>query len=61
MAWDVGCLTHLYFHLPLIKPTKAEWTLKVKGETKKKKVKGETVLDHLVFWFSHADQQVKTR
>ena len=23
--------------------------------------KGETVLDHVVFWFSCADQQVKTR
>ena len=40
-AWDVGYLTHLYFHLHLIKPTKAEWTLKVKGET---------ALDHVVFW-----------
>ena len=59
-AWDVGYLTHLYFHPHLIKPTKAEWTLKVKGETKKKKVKGETVLDHVVFWFGCADQQVKT-
>ena len=29
-AWDVGYLTHLCFHLHLIKPTKAEWTLKVK-------------------------------
>ena len=45
------CLTHLCFHLHLIKPTKAEWTLKVKGET---------VLDHVVFWFSRADWQVKT-
>ena len=51
-AWDVGYLTHLYFHLHLIKPTKAEWTLKVKGET---------VLDHVVFWFDHANRQVKTR
>ena len=51
-AWDVGYLTHLYFHAHLIKPTKAEWTLKVKGET---------VLDHVVFWFSFADQQEKTR
>ena len=51
-AWDVGYLTHLYFHLHLIKPTKAEWTLKVKGET---------VLDHMVFWLGCADQQVKTR
>ena len=51
-AWDVGYLTHLYFHLHLIRPTKEEWTLKVKGET---------VLDHVVFWFSCADQQVKTR
>ena len=50
-AWDVGYLTHLYFHLHLIKPTKAEWTLKVKGET---------VLDHVVFWFGCADRQVKT-
>ena len=40
MTWDVGYLTHLCFHLHLIKPTKAEWTLKVKGET---------VLDHEVF------------
>ena len=47
----MGYLTHLYFHLHLIKPTKAEWTLKVKGET---------VLDHVVFWFDHANQQVKT-
>ena len=52
MAWDVGYLTHLYFHLHLIKATKAEWTLKVKGET---------VFDHVVFWFGCADQQVKTR
>ena len=46
-AWDMGYLTHLYFHPHLIKPTKAEWTLKVKGET---------VLDHVVFWFSCADR-----
>ena len=51
-AWDMGYLTHLYFHPHLIKPTKAEWTLKVKGET---------VLDHMVFWFGCADRQVKTR
>ena len=51
-AWDMGYLTHLYFHPHLIKPTKAEWTSKVKGET---------VLDHVVFWFSCADWQVKTR
>ena len=51
MACDVGCLTQLYLHPPLIKPTKAEWILKVKGET---------VLDHMVFWFSFADRQVKT-
>ena len=51
-AWDVGYLTHLYFHPHLIKPTKAEWTLKVKGET---------VFDHVVFWFGCADRQVKTR
>ena len=52
MARDVGYLTHLYFHPHLIKPTKAEWTLKVKGET---------VLDQVVFWFGCADWQVKTR
>ena len=40
MAWDMGYLTHLCFHPHLIKSTKAEWTLKVKGET---------VLDHVVF------------
>ena len=51
-AWDVGYLTHLYFHPHLIKPTKEEWTLKVKGET---------ILDHVVFWFGWADWQVKTR
>ena len=28
MAWDRGCLTHLCFHPHLIKPTKAEWTLR---------------------------------
>ena len=50
-SWDVGYLTHLYFHSHLIKPTKTEWTLKVKGET---------VLDHVLFWFGCADQQVKT-
>ena len=50
-ALDMGYLTHLFFYLHLIKPTKAEWTLKVKGET---------VLDHVVFWFGCADQQVKT-
>ena len=48
----MGYLTHLYFHLHPIKPTKPEWTLKVKGET---------VLDHMVFWFGRADRQVKTR
>ena len=47
----MGYLTHLYFHPHLIKPTKAEWTLKVKGEA---------VLDHMGFWFGCADQQVKT-
>ena len=51
MAWDMGYLTHLCFHPHLIKPTKAEWTLKVKGET---------VLDQVVFWFGSADWQVKT-
>ena len=50
-AWNMGYLTHLCFHLHLIKSTKAEWTLKVKGET---------VLDHVVFWFSCADRQVNT-
>ena len=50
-AWDVGYLIHLYFHPYMIKPTKAKWTLKVKGET---------VLDHVVFWFGCADQQMKT-
>ena len=51
-AWDVGYLTHLYFNPHLIKPTKAEQTLKVKGET---------VFNHVVFWFGCADRQVKTR
>ena len=51
MAWDVGYLIHLCFHLHLIKPTKAGPTLKVKGET---------VLSHVVFWFGCADWQVKT-
>ena len=46
----MGYLTHLCFYLHLIKPTKAEWTLKVNGET---------VLDHMVFWFDHANEQVK--
>ena len=31
-AWDVGYLTHLCFHPYLIKPNKAEWTLKAKGD-----------------------------
>ena len=35
----------------MIKPTKAERTLKVKGET---------VLDHVVFWLGRANWQVKT-
>ena len=47
MAWDMGYLTRLCFHLHPIKPTKAERTLKVKEET---------VVDHVVFWFGHADQ-----
>ena len=51
-AWDMGYLTHLCFHPHLIKPTKAEWTLKVKGET---------VLDHVVSWFGCADRQMKAR
>ena len=50
-AWDMGYLTHLCFHLHPIKPTKPEQTLKAKGET---------VLDYVVFWFGHVDQQVKT-
>ena len=49
MAWDMGYLTRLCFHLHLIKPTKAELTLR------------EKVLDLVVFWFFHADWQVKTR
>ena len=51
MASDVGYLTHLCFHLHPIKPIRAEWTLKVKGET---------VFNHVVFWFGHAHSQVKT-
>ena len=51
-AWNMGYLTHLDFHPHLIKPTKAEWTLKVKEKT---------VLDHVVFWCGCADQQGKTR
>ena len=47
----MGYLTHLCFHPHPIKPTKAEQTLKVKGET---------VLDHVEFWFGHADGQRKT-
>ena len=39
MAWDVGYLTHLCFHPHLIISTKEAQTLKVKGET---------VLDHMV-------------
>ena len=30
MAWDMVYLTHLCFHPHLIKPTKAEWTLREK-------------------------------
>ena len=30
MAWDMEYLTHLCFHPHLIKPTKAEWTLREK-------------------------------
>ncbi|MXQ97825.1 hypothetical protein E5288_WYG013841 [Bos mutus] len=41
----------LLANFPLLKSTKAERTLKVKGET---------VLDHVVFWFCRADRQVKT-
>ena len=50
-AWDVGYLIHLYFHPYMIKPTKAKQTLQVKGET---------ILYHVVFWFGHAEWQVKT-
>ena len=50
-GWDVGYLPHLYFHLHLIKPTKAEWALKLRGET---------VLDHMTFWFGCADWQMKS-
>ena len=52
MAWDMGYLTHLCFHPHPIKPTKAEPTSKIRGET---------VLDHVVFWFGHAGRQVKIR
>ena len=48
----MGYLTDLCFHPHLIKPTKAERTLKVKGET---------VSFHVVLWFGHAKWQVKTR
>ena len=44
MAWDMGYLTHLCFHTHLIKPTKAEWTLREKLHLKVR----ETVLDHVV-------------
>ena len=47
----MGYLIHLCFHLHLIKPTKAEQTLKVRGET---------TLDNVVFWFNRTDQQVKS-
>ena len=39
-AWELGYITHMYFHPHLIKPTKAKWTLKFKRKT---------VLDHVVF------------
>ena len=52
MAWDMGYLIHLCFHLHPIKPTKAEPTFKIRGET---------VLDHVVFWFGRAGRQVKIR
>ena len=44
MAWDMGYLTHLCFQAH-------------QGRTD---FKGETVLDHVMFWFSCADRQVKT-
>ena len=44
MAWDMGYLTHLCFQAH-------------QGRTD---FKGETVLDHMMFWFSCADRQVKT-
>ena len=45
MAWDMGYLTHLCFQAH-------------QGRTD---FKGETVLDHVMFWFSCADRKVKTR
>ena len=48
----MGYLIHLCFHLHPIKPTKAEPTFKIRGET---------VLDHVVFWFGRASRQVKIR
>ena len=48
MAWDVGYLIPLCFHPYPIKPTKPEWSLKVKGET---------VLEHVVFWLGHDDRR----
>ena len=50
-AWDMGYLIHLCFHLHLIKPTKAEQTVKVRGET---------ILDNVVFWFNRTNHQVKS-
>ena len=47
----MGYLTHMCLHPHLIQPSKAEQTLEVKGET---------VLDHVVFWFGSADWQEKT-
>ena len=47
----MGYLTHMCLHPHLIQPSKAEQTLEVKGET---------VLDYVMLWFSHANWQVKT-
>ena len=44
-AWDVGYLTHLCFYPHPIKPTNAEWTLKLRRNSR----------GHVVFWFGHAD------
>ena len=51
VAWDVGYLIHLCFIHTRSSPLR-ERILKIRGET---------LLDHVVFWFSHANQQVKTR
>ena len=45
MAWDMGYLTHLCFQ----------------AHQSRVDFKGETVLDHVMFWLSCADWQVKTQ